>query len=315
MKTRVFRTFALAFCLVAVAPLGAQNLQLDNVPPIALTTSLSLSAVSVDIATGGVQVRSSGGNYNQCSVQSTVPAPTITSFVVTPQVAEPGANITAVWAASNVTQCMPTQGGSTFWSFGGALPPNGSMPLTAPTTPGTVNFQLTCTNGTQTVSATTSVTVQSTGATCPQTYPVAVQSSWDTIFNFWPGYGIRVRLTPPPSGSLSYRFVANGSIGQFGTIATGDFPDDGDGWGLLSISRSPGCFTASQLGPNCLGGVQRLPTISWKNGPSSAGQCSLTPGQTYYVNFTYGSDSSGPGPHCPAGTGQCSADFQNQEQD
>jgi hypothetical protein len=316
MNIRMFRTLALALCLSAAGSLAAQTFRLDSAPPIGLTTSSVTSAVSVDIASGSAVIRSSTGSYNHCSVQSTTPPPTINSFDVTPAVVEPGAGFTVLWTASNATHCTPTQGGSTLWNSGAQLPLIGSMLLTAPTTPGTVNFQLTCTNGTQSATATTSLTVQSAAVTCPATYPLAVNSSWDGIFNFWPGYGIRRRLTPPANGYSSYRFVANGSIGQFGTIATGDFPDDGDGWGLLSISRSPGCFTASQLGPNCLGGVQRLPTISWKNGPSSAGQCSLTPGQTYYVNFTYGSTSiAGAGPYCPAGTGRCGADVQNQEQD
>jgi hypothetical protein len=302
-----------SMCLAAVAPLDAQTFQLDNVPPIALTTSSTTSAISVDLITGGVVVRSSAGNYNQCSIQLPTLPPTINSFAATPSVVEPGATFTMFWAASNVTHCIPTQGGSTLWNYGGMLPPTGSMTLTAPTTPGAVNFQLTCTNGTQTVSATTSVTVPQ-GQACPEAYPLSSQSSWNGTFNTWPSYNVRRRILVPANTYMSWSFVPT-VPGQFGTVVTSEYPFDGDGFGQFSISRSPGCFTQSRLGPGCLGFVNRNSTVSWKVGGGLPQQCALTPGVTYYVNFTYGNSSTGPGPHCPAGPGLCGADVQMNQQD
>ncbi len=312
MNIRMFRTLALALCLSAATPLAAQTFRLDSAPAIALTTSSVNSAVSVDIVSGGVVVRSSAGTYNQCTVQGTTPLPTINSFAPTPAVVEPGATFTMFWTATNVTHCIPTQG-TTAWNTGGTLPPVGSMLLTAPTTPGTTNFQLTCTNGTQTASATTSVTVPQ-GQTCPEAYTHSILSSWNGTFNTFPAYNVRRRIEVPADTYIAWSFVPTVS-GQFGTVVTSEYFPDGDGFGQFSISRTPGCFTQSRLGAGCLGNVNRNSTVSWKVGGGLPNQCALTPGVTYYINFTYGNSTIGPGPHCPPGPGLCGADVQMNQQD
>lgn len=309
--------FALA--LVSLAVLGpwsgvadAQTVSLDNVSPITLSTSTTLSAVRIDPQTGNVFVRSSAGTYNAC----TLPAgPTINSFAPSSTTVAPSTTITLNWTSSNATSCSPSQGGTTIWSSLGTLPASGSQNVTAPGTNGSITFQLNCTNGTQTVSTTTQVAVQTTGGTCVPIYPNAGSSSWDGSFAAWPSFGVRRRVQVPANGYLSFQFTATFVPGQFGTIATGDFPNDGDGVGQMSISRDPGCFTQSQLGTSCLGPVARLPGVGWQNGSASQFSCALTPGQTYYVNFTYGSGTVGPGPHCPIGSGACQADMQNQIQE
>ncbi len=291
----------------------AQTVSLDNVAPIALSTSTTLSAVSIDAVTGNVIVRSTAGNYASCAQAA---GPVINNFFPTSSTVTPGATITLNWSSSNTTSCTPAQGSGTIWSSFGTLPASGSQSFNAPGSDGPITFQLNCSNGSTTVSSTTQVTVQTGGVgNCTPIYPNGQSSSWNNVFQPWPAYGVRRRLTVPGNGFLSYTFVATAVAGQFGTIATGDFPGDGDGWGLMSISRSAGCFTPSELAQGCLGGVQRLPTISWRNGAGTSFQCGLTAGQTYYVNFTYGGGTSGPGPHCPPGSGLCAADVQNQEQD
>ncbi|HWS27170.1 MAG TPA: hypothetical protein VN259_11445 [Xanthomonadales bacterium] len=309
--------FALAlFSLATLVPWSdtadAQTVSLDNVTPITLSTSTTLSAVRIDPQTGNVFVRSSAANYNVC----TQPAgPTINSFAPSSATVAPSTTITLNWTSSNATSCSPQQGGTTVWSSLGTLPATGSQNVTAPATNGSITFQLSCTNGSQTVSQTTQVAVQTSGGSCVPLYPNGTTSSWDSVFAAWPAYGVRRRMGVPANGYVAFQFTATFTAGQFGTIATGDFPNDGDGIGQMSISREPGCFTQSQLGSFCLGPVARLPGVGWQNGSASPFSCALTPGQIYYVNFTYGSGTVGPGPHCPAGSGACSADMQNQIQD
>lgn len=309
--------FALALLsLATLAPwsraVDAQTVSLDNVSPITLSTSTTLSAVRIDPQTGNVFVRSSAGTYSSCTLP---PGPTIDSFAPSSTTVPPSSTITLNWASSNTSSCSPSQGPGTNWSSFGTLPADGSQSFTAPATSGSITFQLTCTNGTQTVTTTTQVAVQSTTGQCVAIYPNAAASSWDGSFATWPSFGVRRRVQPPANGYLSFSFTATFVAGQFGTIATGDFPNDGDGVGQMSISREQGCFTQSQLGTFCLGPVARLPGVGWQNGSASPFSCALTPGTTYYVNFTYGSGTVGPGPHCPVGSGGCQADMQNQIQD
>lgn len=314
---KLLHQFVLALLsLATLAPWSghadAQTVSLDNVSPIALSTSTTLSAVRIDPVTGNVTVRSSAGNYNIC----TQPAgPTIGSFAPSSATVAPSTTITLNWTSSNATSCSPSQGGSTIWSSLGTLPASGSQNVTAPAAAGSITFQLNCTNGAQNVSATTQVAVQTAGGTCVPIYPNGTTSSWNNVFEPWPAFGVRRRLGVPANGYVAFQFTASFAANQFGTIASGDFPNDGDGVGQMSISRDPGCFTQSQLGSMCLGPVARLPGVGWQNGSTSPFSCALTPGQIYYVNFTYGSGTVGPGPHCPVGSGGCSADVQNQIQD
>lgn len=295
----------------------AQTVSLDNVTPIALTTSTTQSAISINPSNGNVVIRTANGTYNQCSFPPPV-TPTITNFSPTASPVSPSASITLNWNSQNTTSCTPSQGAGTTWPNQGTLQPNGSVSFSAPASATTVTFQLNCfDNNGQSTNATTQVVVQSGGGggTCTPIYPNGTTSSWATVFNTWPSFGALRRLQVPANGYLAFSFTATATVGQFGTVAAGDFPGDGDGWGQMSISRDPGCFTPANLAPGCIQPAARLPGIGWVNGSSSF-SCALTPGQTYWVNFTYGnSTTSGNGPYCPAGPGGCAADVQNQIQD
>jgi hypothetical protein len=306
--------------LLALAPWGnrvqAQSVFLDGqaTAAFALTTSTTQSAVSINASTGDVSLRSLTGNV-QCT---TAAAPAITNFSPTSSNVLPGTSITLNWSSTNTTSCTPAQGAGTTWASQGTLNPNGSLTFAAPQTSSAtpITFQLNCTNGSTSVSQTTQVTVQnSTPGTCTPIYPNGSTSSWDGVFSTWPSYNVRRRIFVPANGYLAWSFVATSVAGQFGTVVTSEFFPDGDGEGQFSISRVPGCFTPSELGQGCLGQVNRNSTVSWKNGGGVVSQCALTPGVTYYVNFTYGNATSGPGPHCPAGPGNCGADVQNNQQD
>lgn len=293
----------------------AQTVTLDSVPAIALTSSAVVSAVSINPSTGNVIVKSSAGNYTSCAQ---APGPTINNFSPTLTTVQPGASITLNWSSSNTTSCTPSLGSGTTWASFGTLPSSGSQSFTAPASVGNVTFQLTCTNGAANVSQTTQVTVTTGGGggSCVAAYPNGQQATYAGVFNSWPAFGVRKRIFVPFNGYVSYSFTATSTIGQFGSFATSDFPGDGDGHGLMSISTTPGCFDQSKLGVNCLSPVSRFVSIGWANG-STQFSCSLTPGTQYYLNWTYGSSTvQGSAPHCPVGPGQsCGADVQNQIQD
>ena len=89
-----------AFALLSLATLSAwsgaadaQTVSLDNVAPIALSSSTTLSAVRIDPATGNVIVRSAAGNYQQCTLP---PGPTINSFAPSNPTVPPSTTITAI---------------------------------------------------------------------------------------------------------------------------------------------------------------------------------------------------------------------------
>ena len=151
-------------------------------------------------------------------------------------------------------------------------------------------------------------------ASCVPAYPNGVVTLWNATFNTWPSYGVRRSIVPPANGYRALRFTATNQVNQFGSISLTDYPGDGDGFAVLSISREPGCFDQAHLGPNCLIAPARFATIGWING-SSERSCQLTPGQDYYINMTYGSANSGLGPYCPAGQGNCGADVTSLIQD
>jgi len=313
----LFALLALPTFLGLSGPATAQTVSLDNVTPISLTNSSTVSAVSINASTGNVIVRSSVGDYISCARQ---PGPTINNFTPTTSVVQTGANITLNWSSLNTTSCSPSQGTGTTWSSFGTLPVSGSQTFAAPGTAQTITFQLTCTNGSTNVSQTTQVVVQSGGGgggNCIAAYPNAQTATYSTVFNTWPAFGTRKRIIVPFNGYVAYSFTATSTPGQFGTFATSDYPGDGDGVGLMSISASnqQGCFDPTKLGPNCLSPVSRFVSIGWANG-STQFSCSLTPGTTYWLNWTYGGTTlPGSGPYCPAGATGCGADAQNQIQD
>ena len=316
----LFALLAMPSLLVPSSPATAQTVSLDDVPPISLSSSSTVSAVSINATTGNVIVNSSFDDYISCN---RLPGPNISNFAPTTSVVQTGANITLNWSSSNTTSCSPSQGAGTTWSSFGTLPVNGSQTFAAPGTAQTITFQLTCTNGTTNVSQTTQVVVQSGGGggNCIAAYPNAQPANFANVFtnvqNAWPAFGVRKRILVPFNGYVAYSFTATSTPGQFGTFATSDYPGDGDGVGLMSISaqNQQGCFDPSKLGPNCLSPVSRFVSIGWANG-STQFSCSLTPGTTYWLNWTYGGTTvPGSGPYCPIGPSSCGADAQNQVQD
>lgn len=293
----------------------AQTVSLDQVSPIALTTSSVVSAVRIDPQTGNVTVRTSNGTYNACSFTPPT-VPTINNFAPTSSQVAPSASITLNWTSSNTTHCTAQQGSGTIWSSLGQLPSSGSQNLTAPATAGTITFQLTCTDGAQSDIKTTQVSVQSGGGgTCAPTYPNGTIGEWNAIVNTWPAFGVRPRLTVPFNGFVALRFTTTAVANQFGSVhALTEIPGSGDGFGIMSISRDPGCFNPSSLGPRCLTTPSANPSIGWSNAPAEF-SCHVGTGQSWYVNISFGNTTlpSTNSPYCPISN--CVVDLINQIQD
>lgn len=285
----------------------AQTVSLDNVPAFNLSTSSTNSAVSIDPSTGNVTVRSAAGNLTSCTASTPNP-PTITSFSSNLATVTPGSTFRLSWSSTNTTSCSPDLGSPTIWASLGTLATNGFQDLTAPGTAQTITFRLTCTNGSQSVNQTTSVTVSSgSGGNCtpPAGQTVNSSTTWNGIFSPlpWPSFNAVRRLCVSNGQIQALEFNASSSATQFGTISTSGFPGDGDGLGRISISTSPGCFDGNVLPATCLGPTATYPGVSWTNG-SSAFACDLTPGQRYYLNFYF--------PNCTSGT--CCRDLGNIQQ-
>ena len=280
---------------------------LDNVTPISLTASTAVSAWSIDIATGNVVARSATGNIQNCSSGGGGTSPTITSFAPSSATVQPTGMITLSWSSANATSCAPFQGGNTDWSTLGTLPSTGSRQFEAPFDTGLVSFELRCTGGSQTVSATTHVNVQLPGGSCTPIYPAGdILLFQSLMLNPWPAYNGKNRLVIPNGRYMALEFTASNSPTQFGSITTTGYPGDGDGVGRASISTVPGCFDESQLGPNCLAPAQTFFGIGWSNGPTQY-SCKLIPGVRYYLNMYY-TECTHPG-------GQCGRDTGNIQQD
>ncbi len=311
--------FPLALALtVASASAHAQLLQLDNVtPPIPLISSSTTSAVQIDPATGNVTVRSSTQNLTQCSGQTQNPAE-ITSFSITPSSVLTNGAFTVSWSAINTNAgnpCQPSGGGPTAWGSEGVLPASGSRNYNAPGGAQTINFTLTCAGpgGSDQETRTLTVTTNGGGGNCTAPFPVNQANWsqwWSTPFPSHPG-GRRQWIAT--QGNIdSIVFVASSATNQFGSIAASGFPGDGEGAMQMSISTTPGCYTAANLGPNCLSPVSSTASVGWAIG-SSQFSCALTPGSTYYLNLTFGNaNGPGSGPFCV--TGACGRDISSLNQ-
>lgn len=306
-----------ALCFVGTA-LGsvavAQTVSLDNVPPITLTSSSTVSAVRIDAQTGNVTVRTQVGNYNQCTAPAPT-VPTITSFFPTSGSVSPGATITLNWSSTNTTHCTPQNGSGTIWASLGQLPSSGSQTLTAPASPTQITFQLTCTDGSSSDIETTNVSVQQSGGNCSPIYPNGTTSEWNSIFGSWPAFGARRRVQIPFNGYLAFRFTTSAVPGDFGSIhALTEIPGSGDGMGIMSISRDPGCFTPASLGQFCYTSPTFTPSIGWTNSQVGA-SCFVGLGQSWHVNLSFGATTSGNGsaPYCPITT--CQVDLASTPQD
>jgi hypothetical protein len=286
-----FGALALGLLLLTVGSgAWAQTMTLDNVQPISLSTSSTQPAWTVDVVTGNLTVRSASGNYTQCTTGGGGGAgPSITSFSADPSSVAAGGSTTLTWTTSNVVSCTPTQGGTTSWSSLGTLPANGSRTVTMPNTAGTVTFGLTCTNGQTSVSRTTSVTVTSGGGGGSCAPPVGLTEnlvSFTAMYNSWPAYNGWRRLQIDRGSYLAIEFTASQSTSQYGTFSASGYPGDGGGVGVMSISRTPGCFTQSALPQGCRTPPAMNPGISWTNGQSTV-SCRLTPGERYYINISF----------------------------
>jgi hypothetical protein len=290
--------------LVVHVGANAQTLTLDNVAPIQLTTSTSINAVSIDINTGNVTIKSSAGDLTQCTGSTTTPV--ITSFTASAASVPPSTAFSLSWTSANTTSCSGQMGTGTTWASLGTLGTTGTQQLTAPATLGSITFQLTCTNGSQNVTSQTTINVEtSTGGSCqPPTGTTGSTSQWTSTFgSAWPSFnGVR-RQPLTPNSWVAVQFIATASATQFGTFSSSHYPNDGDGQGQVSIGTSAGCFNQSQLGANCLSPVSDLPGVSWSN-QSSNFICKLTPGATYYLSIWF--------PNCPSGS--CGRDFGNIQQ-
>lgn len=297
----------LVLSLAAACSVPAQTVTLDNVPPFNLSTSTTSSAVAIDPVSGHVVVRSAAGNLVSCSASGG--APVINSFTSNPTSVNVNGTFRLSWSSSNTTSCSPQLGGSTLWSSLGTLPSSGFQDLTAPGTAQTITFQLTCTNGSQTVNQQTSLTVTAGGGgggSCqpPAGYTVSGPTAWTGVFPTpWPSYNAVNRQCISNGQIVSLEFNASSSPTQFGTISTSGFPGDGGGMGRFSISTEPGCFDGNHVPATCIGAIADLPGVSWTNG-SSTFVCDLTPGQRYYLNFYF--------PTCSSGT--CCRDMGNIQQ-
>lgn len=292
-------------CLLSAA-VTAQTISLDNVPPFALSTSTSLAAVSIDTSNGSVVVRSSAGNLNQCrNTGGGGGSPAVTSFGPNTSSVAPSSNFSLTWSSTNTTSCSPQLGTGTIWASLGTLGPSGTQILTAPATQGTIQFQITCTNGSTNAVATTSIIVQTGGSSCtPPTGTTGNSANWNTsLGTVWPSYNDVLRQMIDTNTWLALSFTASTSSTQFGTMSTSGFPGDGGGLGQISVSSSPGCFNQAQLGANCLSPIVEYPGVSWSN-QASAFACKLTPGVTYQMNFWF--------PSCPGLS--CGRDFGNIQQ-
>ncbi len=144
---------------------------------------------------------------------------------------------------------------------------------------------------------------------CVPAFPNGYSETWmGTFGSAWPSYNGVLILYPPFDGTFSLGFIPPAISGQYGTILTADFPGDGEGVAQLSISSTPGCFDPTQLSPNCVSTVERTPELDWSYS-GIPGRCLLTPGQTYFVNLTFGGVPSIGMPGCPLGG--CATELRN----
>ncbi len=140
---------------------------------------------------------------------------------------------------------------------------------------------------------------------CAPPSPVTL-SSWPQVFqSAFPSHpGGRVQLMLPSGATNAIQFVASSSTSSFGSILTTGFPGDGNGSAQMSISPFPGCFDPALVPPGCRS-EGRYPQLSWALGTSQF-SCPLTPGQTYYLNISFGTSAQPPGPYC---VGSCGFDL------
>jgi probable HAF family extracellular repeat protein len=113
-------------------------------------TEQSAGTVTYTMSCGFVNAGSSA----QVSVQYFVPAVTLSAA---PSAVSEGQEITLNWSSTNSTSCAAS-GGTATDGWAGPKPTSGSAAVTE-STAGTINFMMTCTSGSQSASATASISV------------------------------------------------------------------------------------------------------------------------------------------------------------
>lgn len=142
------------------------------------------------------------------------PAPVINAFAPSSATAIAASTITLTWNASNASSCSPNLGSPTIWPALGTLPTSGSFNLSAPASPGTLTFQLNCTNGGSPVSASVQVNVVSPPP------PPAIQSFSPTQSSVVAGAPITLNWTSSNVASCSPALGGNSAWSGQGALPT-----------------------------------------------------------------------------------------------
>ncbi len=207
-----------------------------------------------------------------------VGATSITSFTVTPNTADTGADVTLTfsWASENATDCFGS------WPNSDNLNPVGTDTyLASNIQPGT-QFTLECMNLFDQDEATVAVTVTDPAPTCDVGLTSSKVRNWNIIFGAdWPAPASREsRVSVPDFGYYAARFET-GTVQDTGAVST--FEASGTaGSRILSISEIAGCFDVAK---ECKA-EGRTTGIGW-NTTGIGGGCQLKPNTTYYWNVTF----------------------------
>lgn len=233
-----------------------------------------------------------GGNVSQI-VNVTVGSPTIappaftTGLTATPSTVPPGGNFSLSWATSGATSCTASAGsGSDGWN-GSSQPtssPSGGVPLTAPTTPGSYSYVLTCAGAGGSTAQSTVVTVSASA----QPIPTFTQMFTAAPSSVAPG--ATVTLTWATTGAAACS--ASGGSGSDGW--TGSQPTSSPSGGVkVPASMTAGVYTYALT---CFGaGGSAAQTASVTVGPGAqppvittaltATPSSVTPGATFKMTW------------------------------
>ena len=134
---------------------------------------------------------------------------------------------------------------------------------------------------------------------CPhQSLPLASTTTWTSMFGTFPQIPGPNTNTVPANASIAIQFTAPATL-QSGTLLMQNRPGT-TGESAISIARCAGVFPVNPLG--CIDGPSSAPGLAWTTNPAGGG-CALEPGQTYYLNLTFGIETAPvPGqPWCSAG--------------
>ena len=219
------------------------------------------------------------GSLDDAVVSANVGSASISSFTISPNVADKGSNVnlTFSWASTN------TSGGCYgSWPNSDDLPSTGTDTLSISNIQSGVNFTLICANLHDEVTATAALTVNEPAPTCDVGLTSKRERSWTSIFgSVWPGPDARqTRVDVPDTGYYSVRFDT-GSTVDTGAVTT--FEASGTAGGrITAISEISGCFDVDST---CKTGG-RVSAMQWNTTDSGSG-CKLKANTTYYWNITF----------------------------